>query len=185
MTKFLYSLNNFLLTITSITYPLGWLLLESRDNLNLLILIMALLWLLRAVQVVKIQRYFSLSVSSLLVVIYLTRSISLMYWYPVIISGAMLLLFGLSLFSKQTIIERFVRIKEPDLSSQGVEYIRKVTQIWCLFFLFNIFICSGLILFHKYELWALYSGFISYILIALIMLIEWIIRQKVKKAERR
>ena len=31
-------------------------------------------------------------------------------------------------------IERFARIREPNLSMQAVSYTRRVTQVWCVFF---------------------------------------------------
>ena len=49
----------------------------------------------------------------------------------------MLAVFGGSLFAKQTVIERLARLQHPDLPPEGVRHTRRVTQIWCAFFIFN------------------------------------------------
>ena len=104
-----------------------------------------------------------------------------MYWYPNIISGIMLVIFAGSLFSEQTIIERFARLQNPDLPLYAVTYTRNVTKIWTFFFIFNIIVTTILILLENYRLWALFTGVISYILMGIIMSVEYCVRKIVMK----
>ncbi|WP_222987548.1 hypothetical protein [Psittacicella hinzii] len=91
-------------------------------------------------------------------------------------SGMMLVIFGASLFSKQSLVERLARIKQPDLPPQAVEYTRKVTILWCFFFIFNIAIIALAIFNSWWYFWGIYSSFISYILMGILFLGEYLYR---------
>ncbi|MFU2047258.1 hypothetical protein C3007_06410 [Avibacterium gallinarum] len=144
--------------------------------------IMAALWAVKGLlQKPSPQRYFSFCLALILVVIAGTRALVGMFWYPVIINGLMFALFASSLWQSQTFVERLARLQEPNLTAEGVRYTRTVTQVWCVVFIINIVITSALIFGQYYDYWALYSGVISYVFIGLVMGIEWIIRQQVKK----
>ena len=86
-------------------------------------------------------------------------------------------LLPLKLYQKETIIEKFARLKEPDLPPNAVSYIRNLTKIWCVFFFFN----GAIALFTAFEssekIWALYNGFIAYLLIGALMGGEWLYRR--------
>ena len=58
-------------------------------------------------------------------------------YYPVCMNAMLLCLFGASLLRPPSMIERFARIRHPDLPESGVRYTRKVTMVWCGFFLVN------------------------------------------------
>lgn len=92
----------------------------------------------------------------------------------------MLALFGGSLFTKQSLVERMARLQTPHLTVVGIDYTRKVTEIWCAVFLLNGLITATAILIEDYHFWALYSGIIAYIVMAAVMVVEWLIRQRVK-----
>lgn len=177
-------LTNVLLTLISLAYPIGWLLFPSHQQLRYLVIALALLWAIKAWQAVGWQRYFALLMASLISLVYITQTLSTMYWYPVLINGAMLVLFGSSLWGKQSMVERFARLKTSDLPPKGIRYTRKVTKIWCLFFLFNIILCSLFIYLDAYQWWALYTGIIAYLLMGLLIGGEWIVRQHVMKIDR-
>jgi uncharacterized membrane protein len=92
----------------------------------------------------------------------------------------MAITFAYSLKSGPTVIESFARIKEPALDEKGVNYTRQVTKVWCAFFIINGSIALYTSLFTSLQTWTLYNGLIAYILIALLGLVEWLVRQKVK-----
>lgn len=97
--------------------------------------------------------------------------------YPVIISLGFLIVFAYSLSQPPTIIERLARLQEPDLPPEGVIYTRKVTQVWCVFFVFNILVALYTVIFSSTEVWTLYNGLISYLLIGALFLGELIYRK--------
>lgn len=102
-------------------------------------------------------------------------------FYPVMMNVGFLVLFGSSLFSSVTFVERLARIREPDLPPKAVIYTRKVTRAWSLFFLFNGTIAAITALWASDEIWMLYNGMIAYLLMGLLAGGEWIIRQRVKR----
>ena len=97
-------------------------------------------------------------------------------FYPVLINLSFFVVFAGSLFSPPPIIERIARIQHPNLPEQGVRYTRKVTKIWCLFFIINGLIATATALWSSFAWWSLYNGFISYLLMGLLMTVEYIVR---------
>ncbi|CAI1719455.1 MULTISPECIES: COG4648 family protein [Serratia] len=102
-------------------------------------------------------------------------------YYPVLVNALLLLLFAYSLFSPPTVAERLARITEPQLDAAGVAYTRKVTQVWCGFFIVNGAIALATCLSGDITLWTLYNGGISYLLMGALMGIEWIVRKRVRR----
>ncbi|CAM3706216.1 hypothetical protein [Rahnella victoriana] len=108
------------------------------------------------------------------------RETSLLLYYPVAVNGILLGLFFSSLYGRQSLVERLARLSEPDLPPEGVIYTRRVTQVWCVFFLCNGTFALYTCLKGDMALWALYNGGISYLLIGLLMGMEWIVRKRLR-----
>ncbi|PBI80325.1 DNA gyrase subunit B [Rahnella victoriana] len=108
------------------------------------------------------------------------RETSLLLYYPVAVNGILLGLFLSSLYGRQSLVERLARLSEPDLPPEGVIYTRRVTQVWCVFFLCNGAFALYTCLKGDMALWALYNGGISYLLIGLLMGMEWIVRKRLR-----
>jgi uncharacterized membrane protein len=104
----------------------------------------------------------------------------LLRWYPVLISGFMLALFGLSLKYGPPVVERLARLSEPELPARAIRYTRQVTIAWCVFFLCNGLLAAALTLWAPLSWWMLYNGLISYGLMGLLFAIEWLLRQRVR-----
>jgi uncharacterized membrane protein len=100
------------------------------------------------------------------------------YLYPVAINVIFLFVFGFGLFYPPTIIERIARVQDSNFSDADIPYVKKCTVAWCIFFLINGSISLYLAFLDEKDFWALYSGLISYILMACMFLGEWLIRQK-------
>jgi uncharacterized membrane protein len=97
--------------------------------------------------------------------------------YPAAMNAGMLLLFGLSLLRPPSMVERFARLGEPDLPPAGVRYTRQVTAVWCVFFVFNGAVAFASALYASREFWALYNGFITYLLMGVLFAGEWLCRR--------
>ena len=95
---------------------------------------------------------------------------------PTLINGALLATFGGSLWAERPIVERFARIQVKDLSDAEVRYCRRVTKVWCGFFVANGSTTLYLALARDIEEWALFTGFISYVLIGLLFGAEYLYR---------
>lgn len=98
-------------------------------------------------------------------------------FYPVLMNALGLVLFASSLRSRP-IIERFARMKHPDLPPEGVRWCRKVTVVWCVFFVLNGTAALATVLSGDRDLWALYNGFVSYLFMGLLFAGEWLLRPK-------
>lgn len=104
--------------------------------------------------------------------------------YPVLVNVGMLLLFAWSLHSPPTVIERLARLQHPDLPPEGIIYTKRVTQVWCLFFITNGGIAFITALWASLEMWSLYNGLIAYILMGLLFAGEYIVRKKTQPHAR-
>jgi len=96
--------------------------------------------------------------------------------YPILVNVGLLTVFAMSLRYPPTVIEKLARIQHPQLPEQGVLYTRRVTQVWCVFFVFNAAVASYTALFSSIETWSLYNGFISYLLMGLLFAGEYLVR---------
>ncbi|WP_019028215.1 hypothetical protein [Colwellia piezophila] len=105
--------------------------------------------------------------------------------YPVAMNIGLLAIFSYSLYRKPSVIETLARLQEPDLVDFAVKYTEKVTLVWCLFFCINGSIALYTALFLSIEQWTLYNGLISYILMAILMSVEWLVRLKVKAGHKK
>ncbi len=103
--------------------------------------------------------------------------------YPVLVNAGLLALFGVSLWQGPPVVERLARLTEPELDVRGQRYTRRVTEIWCVFFVIN----GGIALFTACwaddRIWALYNGLVSYVLIGLLMGGEFLVRQWVRRRD--
>lgn len=127
--------------------------------------------------------FFASSCLLLLLALYLGQAKQAMLFYPVWINAGMLLLFSWSLWSPPTVVERIARLMEGELDDHAIRYTRKVTQVWCVFFIINGTIAAATALSGDWDLWLLYNGIVAYVLMGLLMLIEWCVRQRVKAAK--
>lgn len=101
--------------------------------------------------------------------------------YPVVIS---LLMFAIFLYSRlypPTIIERIAKFKYPNLPPEAIAYVRKLTVVWCGFFIFNALVALWTALFATVKIWTFYNGFLSYILMGTLIVAELIYRKLIKK----
>lgn len=103
--------------------------------------------------------------------------------YPAAVNGVFLAIFSLSLWKPPSVVERIARLQEPNLSARTIIYTRNVTKVWCVFFIFNGFMALATVLWASDKVWALYNGFIAYILIGCLFGIEWLVRQRFKALE--
>lgn len=111
-----------------------------------------------------------------------TGSVIGLKFYPVLVSAVLLLVFGFSLWRPPSMIERFARLQHADLPDQAIPYTRKVTWVWCGFFVLNGTIASAT-LFASDRIWALYNGLLSYVLIGLLLAGEYLVRLRVQKRQ--
>ncbi len=113
----------------------------------------------------------------------LLRDYHLLLYYPVVMNAMLLLLFGSSLRYGPPVVERLARLQDPSLPPEAVKYTRTVTKVWCVFFICNGAVSLATCLYGNLDIWTMYNGVISYLMIGLVMGIEWLVRQRVKKQQ--
>lgn len=101
-------------------------------------------------------------------------------FYPICANLTVFLVFFISLFSKETVIQKFAKAVDGELSENALKYTRNLTYIWCVLTFFN-FAVSLATVSMKEEIWALFNGLISYLLIGTLFFVEYIIRTILKK----
>ena len=102
---------------------------------------------------------------------------TLLRLYPAVISLALLALFGLSLRTPPSMVERIARISHPDLPDEAARYCRHVTEVWCGFFAINAAISIWSALAASREVWAVYNGFVAYLAMGVLFAGEWLLRR--------
>ncbi|MCB5195336.1 hypothetical protein [Deefgea salmonis] len=113
-------------------------------------------------------------------ILYIQGNVAWLRYYPVLINLTMLTVFAYSLWRGPSVIERLARLSEPNLPAAGVAYTRKVTQVWCGFFMLNGSIALWTARFASWDHWTLYNGGIAYLLMGTLMAGEWILRQRIR-----
>ncbi|MDI4635512.1 hypothetical protein J7U46_20780 [Pelomonas sp. V22] len=105
--------------------------------------------------------------------------------YPVLVNLVLLLVFAMSLVRGPSMVERIARLQDPNLDAHGQAYTRRVTEVWCAFFVLNGGIALATALWASAETWALYNGLIAYLLIGALMGGEWLLRRTLRARHAR
>jgi uncharacterized membrane protein len=95
---------------------------------------------------------------------------------PVFVNLGLLFLFGRTLRGGPTLVERIALLQQPALSAAQVRHCRTTTAVWCGFFAANALVCLALAWRAPLWVWTLYTGFVSYLLMALLFAAEWLVR---------
>lgn len=118
-------------------------------------------------------------------VMLLAGEVTALRFYPVAVNAVVFAAFAVSLLSKQPLIERIARVREPELPAHAVIYTRRLTVAWSV-----LIFCNGLValytaLFSSMAIWALYNGLLSYLILGAFFLLEWLYRERfIKPAAR-
>ena len=123
---------------------------------------------------------FSIAITLTVIVLFHYTQLFFVKFYPVCANLTVFLVFFCSLFSRETVIQKFAKMVDGELSESALKYTRNLTYIWCGLTFFN-FVVSLITVFLSEELWALFNGLISYILIGTLFFVEYIIRIILKK----
>jgi uncharacterized membrane protein len=166
--------------LLTLTYPLAVWLAEGRVEPRVMAAFLVLTGLTRLPALLfDHATHWWLSAISVLVIAAIWANGSLpLKLYPVLVNGALLAMFAYSLLAPPTVVERLARLREPDLPAKAIAYTRRVTQMWCGFFVING--CAALLtaLYASSALWWFYNGFIAYLLIGLLFAGEYCVRHR-------
>lgn len=107
----------------------------------------------------------------------------IIYLYPIFIYISLFIAF-IHNIKEKPIVEQFAEMEHkirnlPTLNKKEKKYTRKLTYIWSVYFLLNIFICLFLLTLDNKAYWLLYTGIIGYFLIGLLFISEKLLRNKI------
>ncbi|HHJ4328567.1 TPA: hypothetical protein ACQJWO_005893 [Klebsiella pneumoniae] len=173
-----------LLMVAGLLYPFAvYHGLQQQWSPRLFAVLLGALWLLRLLLqgAQPGQRWLAACGLGFCLLLGLAGEPALLRWYPLLINLLLLATFALSLRFGPPLIERLARLREPQLTDRAVRYTRRVTQLWCLFFIANALIISLLALYAPLAWWTLYTGLIAYLLMGLLFAGEWLVRQRVRR----
>ncbi|MFL6572821.1 MAG: hypothetical protein ACJ8G4_13780 [Burkholderiales bacterium] len=163
--------------------------LQFLDPRSVALLVLAALALryrrhtLRILADFSVAQFVALGVAPLLgLAVLATNSEVLLRLYPAAISASMLILFGVTLVHPPSMVERFARMQQEELSPESVRYTRRVTLAWCAFFVLNGAIAAWTAIFASREAWALYNGFIAYLAMGTLFAGERLLRRRLLPA---
>jgi uncharacterized membrane protein len=178
------ALSGFVIAL-SIAYPLVVFALEARVPAIAFVLAACGLLFLRAVQsplpTDRSIRFSMIAAIVLIVGLALVDGQVAAKAYPVVISGGLAFLFGASLWRPSSLVERMAELGGETLSPAIRLYCRRVTMVWALWLAINTFIAAALAIFGSLEAWALWTGFLSYLVMGLIFAAEFTLRRFVRR----
>ena len=126
------------------------------------------------------------------IVCFVTNQSVFLKLYSVVISVVLLSVFGSTLFFEPNLCFRFAVMADKSIAGSSYEpqvcaYCRKVTVVWCCFFIINGSIAAYTAL-HDFgsedlnnKIWSVYNGGISYVLMGLLFSVELLVRKMVDK----
>lgn len=101
--------------------------------------------------------------------------------YPVAMSLVAAVLFGTSLLHPPSLIERFARLREPNLPPGAQEYCQRVTMVWTGWLMLNAAISALLAAVGDDAAWAIWTGLVSYLVMGLLYVGEIGVRRVVRR----
>jgi uncharacterized membrane protein len=168
----------------TVTYPLLLWTLRSRVEPKWLSLILVLVVGLRLSQARRAQLSallpFALVALVLAAIAFVVNDEGPLRWYPMVVNLVLLGSFGATLVRPPSMAERFARLSEPVLPAFAVEYTRRVTIVWCVFFAFNAAASAWTAAVGTPEQWAFYNGLVAYVLVGAVAALEYLVRRRVK-----
>lgn len=172
-------------TVGLLIYPLLVYNFASNNQPLLLVAILAILFALRLITVASLSKrnlgFALLALCGFCGLALLDKELRVLRAYPVIISlcGAGFCLYSLAY--PPSAIERFARRFGMAIPDEAITYLRGATKLWFGFFVFNAMVAGYTAVATNVAIWALYNGLISYLLIGLLLLGEWLYRRRYQR----
>jgi uncharacterized membrane protein len=100
----------------------------------------------------------------------------LLLFVPALVNLGLLYGFARTLRRGPPLVETIARLHVGELSPAEVRYCGTVTWVWCAFFAANAVLSAGLALGGSLAAWALWTGALSYVAVALLFAAELTVR---------
>lgn len=160
-----------LLGALSVTYPLlvYWGLQNFEPRfLGLAVVFVYFFRLVLVSKQLKARIIAGLSAIGIALVVWFMNSETLLVMFPVVMSVVMFTVFLHSLIRPPTMPARVAMKVHGELSEHVLRYTTGVTWLWLGFFLVNGTIAAYTVFFTSREVWTLYNGLLSYVLMGVL-----------------
>jgi len=173
-------LSRLLAVLFTLLYPLAIWLAEDwiEPRVIAVVLLLAALGRLTSSQISGAVRCWLAGTGMVVLLAILSNAMYPLKLYPVIVNATLLGLFGYSLVAPPSAVERIARMRDPNLPPQAISYTRRVTQVWCIFFVVNGTLAFYTALYASSAQWSLYNGLLAYILMGILFGGEYVIRRR-------
>lgn len=128
----------------------------------------------------KLKPFLSILITLCVVLVFYIKRFIFLKFYPPLCNGFVFIVFFISLFTKETVIQKIAKACGDRLDKPAWIYTRNLTYIWCFFMFINLLISTWTI-FQSDKIWILYNGCISYILIGALFGGEYVVRTIFRK----
>ncbi len=133
----------------------------------------------------KLRYIIPVVITLIVILLFHYTKIYFIKFYPVAANLTTFLVFFISSFSEETVIQKFAKkLEGGTLDDFTKTYTRNLTYIWGIITFINLVI-SIITVFLPEKLWALYNGCISYFAIGTVFVVEYIIRIILRKKYRK
>ena len=95
---------------------------------------------------------------------------------PVLVNLGLFVAFARSLARGTPIIEALARLRRGALPPDVITYCRRLTVLWCLFFVANAALIAWLSVVASLQVWTVYTGLLAYLLVGVLMTAEAVFR---------
>lgn len=173
-------------SLVTLLYPLAIWLGHGRvePRLLALLLVLAAATRLPALKLSRASRWWLAGALLLAAVAIWNNALLPLKLYPVLVNLGMLTVFGYSLYAPPSMIERMARLSDPALPAYAVAYTRRVTQVWCGFFVINGMLALLTAVWASAAIWSLYNGVLAYVLMGCLFAGEYLVRIVVRRRHR-
>jgi uncharacterized membrane protein len=110
----------------------------------------------------------------------LLKSAHMLLFYPVLVNMCLFIVFANSIRHAEPLLLRIVRGRGAPISEHGPKYLFWLTVIWSGVFAINAAIALWTTT-QSMQIWVLYNGLIAYIIVAVLIGIEWLFRVYYKR----
>lgn len=124
----------------------------------------------------KIKSCTPFFVTLCVILIFYFKRVVFLKFYPPLCNFTFFMIFFISVFTKEPIILKFAKMYGDNPKGSALNYIRNLTYVWTIFLFIN-FLISIWTIYLPDKIWILYNGFISYFLIGLLFILEYILRK--------
>lgn len=131
-----------------------------------------------------LKKIIPFSITLIVICLFYFSRLEIFKLYPIIANSFVFVVFFVSLFQEETIIQKIAKkCEKGPLDEFTQNYTKKLTYAWVIFLGINILLAI-ITAFLSDKIWMLYNGFISYLILGLFFIIEYIIRVILRKRAR-